>query len=177
MLHPSETIRWPAAGQFYACLNPLSLYRVEIVGQDVNGDPGCFTMHSWTPDGSEVSAWIVELNVHKFRFLWYNKVVPRRSFSCSAGSKTPGLIKGEVGDVWLVQIGQWNGKTTVPAHEPRLVFIGPDGGPEEIQILADWDLGFEAASMFIMAMLYQPGAGRRSPPPKSVYDHLREPSV
>ena len=154
-MSPDEVLRWPEAGQFWAMQNPLSLCRVDDPGN--NDGYRVVALHQWTPEGETDQLIFVNPNPEQFSYLWFN-----RTFHAVGGE----FNAPQVGDVWLVHPVK---------SKSRLLFIGPHTTTEELHILANWDV--PSSGLLLTAHLFQPGPYRRSVAPKSVYEHLRKPSV
>ena len=178
-MRPEETIRRLQAGQFWGRLNPLTLMRVDLVGEVAGGDPGVYEFTMWTPEGEQSGCTFISVEQKDFRYLWFDQVhrlhvrLPegdRRGFAEDLDARP--------GDVWLIQAEH-------DSPERRLIFIGPKTEGKEIHVLADWEVPFEykdggrgkATNILSFAHLYQPGPGRRQVGQRSVYEHLRKPSV
>ena len=168
MLLPKETIRHPEKDDFWAQLNPLTLLRIECVGELANGGgPGCFTAYTWSPNGECAQGCYVEFKPLFFRHLWFHDIHSRESIRSYDVDQL--FREAQVGDVWLV-------RTEFENHD-GLIFIGPETTSTKIHIVADWAPRIGPTNPIQYAQLYQPGPGQRNPPPRSSYDHLRNPSV
>jgi hypothetical protein len=136
--------------------------RVESVGEVMGGDPGMFGMHDWAPEGeSTEDLFFLSLDAKDFRYLWFEKITG------SVRSRQSSNVEAYPGDVWLVVMA-----------EPRLIFMGPETKPDKYHVLADWEV-FLAETPPAVIQLYQPGPARKHKGSgvKSVYEHLREPSI
>lgn len=164
-MEPSETIRHLAPGQYWAMLNPLSLTRVEAVHGD--GDGGSlvqYQLRQWTPAREDADViYLAPLASDNFRFLWYKTFTSRTTLLTDSE-----IVRFYAGDVLLYR------DPTRAENGERLFFVGPETTNDTVQVLADWEIYF-SQSMFVR--LFQPGPGRKDPPPKSVYEHMRKPAV
>ncbi len=142
-----------------------------------------FHMREWAPDGmfGKDDSVIMSMDPKDFRYLWFDAMLELwvklpeddpRGFAAPLGAV--------VGDIWLVQFEEGS-------SEPRLIFIGPKTEERSVHVLADWEVRSErdlgagrgrTANRLVLAHLFQPGPGRRTVSgQKSVYEHLRKPSV
>jgi hypothetical protein len=161
LVHPKEVALRLVVGQFWAKLSPLTLLRIDKLWE------AHFSATEWTPDCVSNDAcyfkgadW--EVPVSNFRYLWFNKVLDANGLQLVLGSM---LGKVHAGDVWVMQHRD---------AEPGLIFVGPETNEKTCHVLADWAVDFGQV-VPATVQLYQPGPGRSSPPPRSVYEHLRNP--
>jgi len=164
-MKPEEVSRWPAKGQYWAALKPLSLLRMGELRPEDSG-----AANRWTPESDEDGmCFIFPLAPEHYRYLWNEWRTPYHE-----------QLSFVPGDVWLY---------VTRTSEQRLFFVGPETTPKEVQILSDHTLHFtlpqnpklnaSAGGDLISVMtytpdmhLFQPGAGRKVLPAKSFWEHI-----